>query len=77
TRGRAHTTGHVTSGHEALILRPILGKELASEEFWSHTEQHFRQMQKLISLATQWAVIKLVDDDNKSHPVKIQTLMPW
>jgi len=74
---KAHTTGHVTSGHEALILPPVLGKELADEKLWTPDEQHFKQLQKLISLATKWAVIKLVDDDNKSHPVKIQTLMPW
>ena len=75
--GESHTTGQVSSGHETLLLRPVLGKELADEKLWTHDEQRFKQLQKLIGLATQYAVIKLVDDDNKSHHVKIQTLMPW
>jgi len=71
TEGRSE---HSSWG-EALVLRPILGKELASREFWSYQEQHFKQAAALMNLATQHAVIKLLNQP--SMRVKIMTIVPY
>ncbi len=68
-------TSKVKSSHEALMLMPIIGKELASREFWGKEEQHFRQMVKLIAMPRQHAIVKLVDEP--SMMVKIRTISPY
>jgi len=73
--GSSTSSGSVSSWHEALMLIPILGKELASQEFWNHDEQRFRQAAKIIGLANQHAIIKPLN--NKSIVVRIKTILPY
>lgn len=65
----------ISSSHETLVMRPVLGKEVASEEFWTHDEQQFRQAVKLMSLETQHAIVKL--QNQPSMMVKIRTIVPY
>jgi hypothetical protein len=74
--GSIDVTSEQKSWHEALVLMPILGQELKNREFWSFQEQHFKQMAELMSLATQHAIIKLVDQ-KKGMRVKIRTIIPY
>lgn len=73
--GSSYSESDVSSSHEALLMRPILGKEIASEEFWTYQEKQFQQAAKLMSLETQHALVKV-----QNHPsmlVKIKTVVPY
>jgi len=66
----------VSSWQETLLMRPVLGKELASEEFWRPEEQRHRQARLFIGLENQWAVV-LLAQPRRSAIVKIKTIIPY
>lgn len=88
--GQSHSSGHATttskskalseamsesqSVSEQHMLMPVIGKELTSEEFFSFQEQEFMQMQRILGLENQWAIIKV--PDKPSAVVKIKTILP-
>lgn len=57
-------------------MRPVLGKELASEEFWRPEDQRHRQARLFIGLENQWAVV-LLAQPRRSAIVKIKTIIPY
>jgi len=73
--GSQTSESDISSTHETLVLRPVLGQEIASEEFWTYQEQQFRQAAKLMNLDTQYAIVKV--KNSPSMMVKIKTLTPY
>lgn len=62
------------SVNEQYMLMPIIGKELTNEECFSFQEQEFMQMQRIVGLENQWAIIKV--PGKSSTVVKIKTILP-